>query len=258
MRISAKSLDCRSIYSDSKRLIPFRYIQVEAAPGTNSNDRAIINTFLDQATDLASKVNSASANDAAYKRPLDRLVRNAFAGLLSEWLWKSAMNHLLGVEFLHSTEYLSPDNQIDLLSTTGLSVEVRSSFPRKGVEFALCHPTHQFDVIGPYSNEYKSGEKLKDFYVRCLFPYEESEFLSEIKNENFHAYLTGGATKEMFANSKLTSTKSMTPLEDLILNQVGPSTSYLVIPFSNSLDTLQIAEKLGYIHRGAWEPFEID
>ena len=60
--------------------------------------------------------------------------------------------------------------QIDLkVISNNKKIEVRSSFPRNGIEFAICHPSYEFDVIGPYSNNYKPGEIQKDYYVRTLF-----------------------------------------------------------------------------------------
>ena len=69
-------------------------------------------------------------------------------------------------------------------------------------------------------------------------------------------FLTGGATHEMFSDSSLSIEKSMTSMEDVLLNQVGPASKYKVIPFSKALDTFEIAEILGYQHREAWSSFE--
>ena len=35
---------------------------------------------------------------------------------------------------------------------------------------------YQFDVIGPYVNDYKPGEINKDFFVRTLYPYDFKDF----------------------------------------------------------------------------------
>ncbi len=71
-----------------------------------------------------------------------------------------------------TTKFKEAKNQIDiLLPDTNKKVEVRSSFPRNGLKFALCHPRYQFDVISSYVNDYKPSEIQKDFYVRTLISF---------------------------------------------------------------------------------------
>jgi hypothetical protein len=60
----------------------------------------------------------------------------------------------------------------------------------------------------------------------------------------------------MFMDPKTFIEKSMTAMEDVILNQTGPASTYKVIPFSRALDTCEVAETLGYQHREAWSYFE--
>ena len=176
--------------------------------------------------------------------------------MLSESAWRLAVNGLTKKETLLSTKFTQSYNQIDLVTSDNKTIEVRSSFPRKGLAFALCNPTYEFDVIGPYVNDYKPGEISKDIYVRTLFPFEESELIERIRGKGIQMYLTGGATNKMFSNSSLFIEKSMTAMEDSALNQAGPTSKYKVIPFSKALDTFQIAEILGYQHREAWSYFE--
>jgi len=212
--------------------------------------------MLTQAETLASQVTKNSANNASFVRPQERLVRNALAGLLSERAWRLAVNGLTKKETLSSTNFTHTYEQIDLVTDDNKTLEVRSSFPRKGLTFALCNPTYEFDVIGPYINDYKPGEISKDLYVRTLFPFEESELHERIRGEGIQMFLTGGATHEMFSDSSIFIEKSMTSMEKILLNQVGPASKYRVIPFSKALDTFQIAEILGYQHREAWSSFE--
>lgn len=209
-----------------------------------------------QAEDLAHQVTKKSANDSSVTRSRERLIRNALAGLLSEYAWRLAINGLIKKETLFSTKFNHTYDQIDLVTNEKKTIEVRSSFPRKGIAFALCHPTYEFDVIGPYINDYKPSETSKDFYVRTLFPFDESELTTRAKGKGIQMFLTGGATNEMFMDSKKFSEKSMTAMEDVILNKTGPATSYKVIPFSRALDTFEVAELLGYQHREAWSFFE--
>jgi hypothetical protein len=256
MRFTPGVLNCSDHYPTTNRVSRFRYIQVEVLPATNLQDENLLKGMLAQAETLASQVTKNSANDASFVRSQERLIRNALAGLLSESAWRLAVNGLTKKETLSSTNFTHTYEQIDLVTDDNKTIEVRSSFPRKGLAFALCNPTYEFDVIGPYVNDYKPGEISKDIYVRTLFPFEESELLERIRGKGIQMFLTGGATHEMFSNSALFIEKSMTSMEDVLLNQVGPASKYRVIPFSKALDTFEIAEILGYQHREAWSSFE--
>ena len=59
--------------------------------------------------------------------------------------------------------------------SNGKKIEVRSSFPRNGCEFALCNPKYQFDILGPYHNAYKPAEVSKDYFLRTFFAATESQ-----------------------------------------------------------------------------------
>ena len=256
MRFTPGVLNCSDHYPATNRVSRFRYIRVEVLPTTNLQDEKLLKTMITQAETLASQVTKNSANDASFVRSQERLIRNALAGLLSESAWRLAINFLTKKETLSSTNFTHTYEQIDLITDDNKTIEVRSSFPRKGLAFALCNPKYEFDVIGPYVNDYKPGEISKDFYVRTLFPFEESELLERIRGKGVQMFLTGGATHKMFSDSSLFIEKSMTSMEDVILNQVGPASKYKVIPFSKALDTFEIAEILGYQHREAWSSFE--
>ena len=256
MRFTPGVLNCVDHYPTTNRMSRFRYIQVEVLPATNRQDGNLLKGMLTQAETLASQVNKNSANDASFVRSQERLIRNALAGLLSESAWRLAVNGLTKKKTLSFTNFTHTYEQIDLVTDKNKTIEVRSSFPRKGLAFALCSPTYEFDVIGPYVNDYKPGEISKDLYVRTLFPFEESELLERIRGKGIQMFLTGGATHEMFSDSSLSIEKSMTSMEDVLLNQVGPASKYKVIPFSKALDTFEIAEILGYQHREAWSSFE--
>lgn len=256
MRFTPGVLNCSDHYPNTNRVSRFRYIQVEVLPANNLQDENLLKGMLNQAATLASQVTKNSANDASFVRSQERLIRNALAGLLSERAWCLAVNGLTKKETLSSTNFTHTYEQIDLVTDDKKTIEVRSSFPRKGLAFALCNPTYEFDVIGPYVNDYKPGEIAKDYYVRTLFPFEESELLERIRGKGIQMFLTGGATHEMFSDSSFFIEKTMTSMEDVLLNQVGPASRYRVIPFSKALDTFEIAEILGYQHKEAWSSFE--
>ena len=256
MRFTPGALTCSDHYPTTKRLSRFRFIQVDLIPAKNLEDQKLLTRMLAQAEELARQVNKNSANDASFVRSQERLIRNALAGLLSECAWRLAINGLTKEETLLSTKFNHTYDQIDLISSDDRTIEVRSSFPRKGLAFALCNPTYEFDVIGPYINDYKPSEVSKDIYVRTLFPFDESELIKKSMGKGIQMFLTGGATNEMFMNSDIFIENSMAAMEDVILNQSGPASTYRVIPFSRALDTFEVAEILGYQHREAWSFFE--
>lgn len=256
MKFKPLALNCENSYPNTSRASNFRYVQVDVLPHVSKADKELISELLDQASALANQVAKNSANDASYVRRRDRLIRNALAGLLSERAWRLAVNKLTNRETLSSTPFVRSYDQIDLVSDEGKTIEVRSSFPRGGLAFALCHPEHEFDVIGPYTNDYKTHEVAKDIYVRTLFPFDESELLNKLEGDGVEMYLTGGATKEMFENPEKFALKSMTAADDISLVGEGTPSRYKVIPFSKALDTFEVAELLGYKHTEAWSYFD--
>ncbi len=256
MKFSPGVLNCADHYPATNRVKGFRYIQVDLNPKTNSNDKDLVERLIHQAQNLADQVHRGAANDASFLRTGERLLRNVLAGLLSERAWCLAMNALTKNQSLQPTEFTYSQEQIDLITQDGKTIEVRSSFPRKGLAFAICNPSYEFDVIGPYINEYKPKEISKSIYVRTLFPFDESDLIERVTNTNIQLFLTGGATQEMFNKPNLFTQKSLAAMEDVILNQSGPTSNYKVIPFSKALDTLEIAEILGYVHSQAWQTFE--
>lgn len=134
-------------------------------------------------------------------------------------------------------------NQIDLRITSNLkTVEIRSSFPRNGIEFAICHATYEFDIIGPYNNTYKPGEIQKDFYIRTLFPFDSALIIEKIQQNNFGVYLTGGATWAMMSDDNIAIVKDFIPDGEINPDRLSSKSSYRVVPFSRSLDTLQISK----------------
>ena len=144
----------------------------------------------------------------------------------------------------HINNFQEAKTQIDIeLTKCNKTIEVRSSFPRNGLKFALCHNNYQFDVIGPYINYYKSGELKKDFYVRTLFPFRSIELKEKIVSDNFTVYLTGGATWEMMIDENISVEKNLIPEDELSAERIDKSSLYKVIPFSRALDTFEIINK---------------
>jgi len=217
-------------------------------------DRIIIKSLYNQASDLANKINTFSANYSGYKRDKNRLLVDCYIGILSEYAWKSFINMLSINTIVVEEKNFLQENQIDLkILGTDLSIEVRSSFVRNGIKFALFNKNYKFDIIGPYVNAYKSKESLKNFYLRVLYHFDNrnlSLFFDQIFNSNrnnqFNVYLVGGATLEMMQNKNLYIEKTMQESELLgnALNQDMAKTNYRVIPIFLGMDAVNIAKEI--------------
>ena len=130
-------------------------------------------------------------------------------------------------------------NQIDImLAGVKKTVEVRSSCVRNGIDFALfCKPNNNaeeqyFDVIGPYSNGYKPGEIIKDYYMRVLYCCKKEDFLDMINQKEVRLYITGGVTGEMIRDSSISQVKHLTPKG----GEVKLESDYIVVPLGKSMD----------------------
>ena len=233
-------IKCHEHFAQTCRKAPFMAHKYTFFYESFPEDKLKIDKYIKRAEDLAGKVNKGAANDSRRRRSSDVIMANALAGVVSEALWRHFLN--TGCKFVEYTLFEDAAKQIDLITSEGMKIEVRSSFPRNGVEFAICHPIHQFDILGPYNNGYKPDEIKKDYYVRVLYTYAQpTDILEGIKKDGFAVYLTGGATWQMMNDAKLSKVKNLVP-EDGFLQE--GTTSYRVVPFSNALDTYQIKDAI--------------
>ena len=237
MQIIRETINCRQLlqHKNSKRVNPFNLVKC-TFDYTHTDDKRILDTVIQKGKAMSIHVNKGAANDASYARNANRLVNNCVAGMLAEYTWKSVLNEVS--EVVKETPFSSANNQIDLqIIKNNKTIEVRSSFPRNGIEFAICHSNCEFDIIGPYANSYKRGEIQKDFYVRTLFPFQSRLLLDNIRKTPFNVYLTGGATWEMMINDAYSKAKDFIPEDEMNLSRLTTKTHYRVVPFSNALDT---------------------
>jgi hypothetical protein len=161
---------------------------------------------------------------------------------VAEYCWMHFLNDNGKNIRVSETKFQNASHQIDLqILKSSQTIEVRSSFPRASVKFALCHPEHQFDVIGPYKNSCKPDEVQKDFYVRTLFRMDTPmSLLLKIRQNGFKAHLTGGATWKMMTDPLIIKEKNFVPDDELSAERMETSSVYRVVPFSRALDTIQI------------------
>jgi hypothetical protein len=243
MEIEIKTIKCQDMpyYRDSKRETDFRVVIYSL--NYKGDDKAFIDRVIDSGTRLAKEVNPAAANNTAQIRTRERLLNNSVAGILAEYCWKKFLNDKAESKIVDFTKFSSASAQIDLITlNSDKLIEVRSSFPRNGLEFAICHSTYEFDILGPYSNQVKPGEIQKDFYTRTLFHVPKGKtFLELLKTDDFKVYLTGGATWAMMINNKYSKNKNLLPEDSLGTEE---ESTYRVVPFSKALDSVEIFEQI--------------
>lgn len=258
MKILPYKLECQKVFSATRRTNPFRAIKYSFDYQSNQEDKLILDNFIKQGNVLAQKVNPGAANHGTTRRQAHKIRQNCIAGLLAEYLWKDFLNRKkITVE---ETEMQSASTQIDLrIIANGKKIEVRSSFPRNGVDFAICHPSKEFDILGFYSNDYKPGEIEKHYYLRTLFHLKVEKYWQKdantripliekleekMKKDGFYVYLTGGADWEMMTNDAIAINKHLIPEDELSAQRLQTKSTYRVVPFSKALDSYDIFERI--------------
>lgn len=256
MKMSLWEINCRQHDSRTQREKPFRVVRCEFNYKTNATDTHLLNSILEKGKELAALVNPRAANYAITPRSYDKILNSCVAGLLSEWLWKKLLNRR--GEIVAETEFHHSKTQIDLqVLSSRQKIEVRSSFPRNGISFAICSHSHEFDVIGPYANHYKPEEIQKDYYVRTLFHLAKvgeqkdikgrtwpivERLIDKLQQDGFEAYLTGGATWQMMNDDSISKNKDFIPEDEISLQRLGVASQYRVVPFHKALDTIEVCD----------------
>lgn len=234
------TIDCAKFYSETHRTKPFQVIKFVLDYEKYTGDQILIDRLCKEADNLASKVNPHAANNSTIERDIFRRKANCLAGVISEYFWNYYLNDGIPGKIVRKTKFTDVSKQIDIeIVSNSKRIEVRSSFPRNGVTFAICNPHYEFNIVGSYNNSYKPGEVRKDYYVLCLFEFEYPEkILDAIKKPNFNIFLTGGSTYEMMHDSNISKQSSLLPDDTLYDNEVA--TNYRVVPLSKALDTIEI------------------
>ncbi len=241
MKRYRSKISCPTVFPQSKRRKDFFMLKYELNYESDKGDRNLIKTLVKKGKALAKAVHPAQANKSASLRSWKTIENNSISGLLAEYLWVDSLR-AFDLE-CQTNNYEKAIHQIDItLKHNQKKIEVRSSFPKNGVKFALCHPQHEFDILGPYSNSYKPGEIKKDFYVRTLFPYPSFQFLQHLEKDGFIACLTGGATWGMMMDKEISKQKDLIPQDDILELSLQKSSTYQVVPISRALDTFEMLE----------------
>ena len=194
---------------------------------------------------IVPNLNLGQANSSE-KRELGVVEIDNLSGLIAEYACEEILNWRYGKGKFVKPENDTSRNQIDLELYNGKTIEVRSSCVRNGIDFAIFSKNKNnddeqyFDVIGPYSNDYKKAEIFKDYYMRVLYECDKREFLDLLKKPKVRLFITGGATKEMMNDPNYYQIKHLTPAG----GQVKIESDYRVIPMAKSLDINEFFEVL--------------
>jgi len=202
-------------------------------------DSRFLSSIACRGLELAGQISLTEADPALTDRDPERLRDSCTCGILSEFCWKSYLNRRAGFGIAMEPASGSPRDQIGLVTAGGRKVEVRSSFPRSGIKFALFDRPHQFDVLGPNSGSVRPGEACKDFYVRALYPFASNSFQTHFAGR-LEVYLVGGATWDMMTDPAFFKEKDLQPEDDVFSS--GGKSRYRVVPLSLALDTPDIAD----------------
>lgn len=235
MKINKVIIDCQNPPNTSYSSRSFYVIQCEL-----DKDSEEYGEIFSRAKLLANLVNSKAANHADFSREYNRRLLDAFGGLCAEYGWEKAINMVFD-NIASPTPFTSASIQIDIQLSHGEKIEVRSSFPYKGVQFAICNNYANFKNIGPYSNSVKPGEIQKNFYLCVLFDTPKHKLLS---SDKVIFTLVGGSTWEMML--RIGMNVPLVPLDD---DSFAVKSTYKVVKLIDSLDARQIMseiEKLGY------------
>lgn len=201
---------------------------------------------------IMKNLNRGQAN-TSQQRSMSTVEIDNLSGLIAENACDTVLRWQFGDESIIKPASDSSFNQIDIELITGKTIEVRSSCVRNGIDFAVfakdvsnkAHNQQYFDVIGPYSNGYKPGEHLKDYYMRVLYWCEKKNFMTLLEKPTLQMFITGGATKAMMLDPSIYQNKHLVPAG----GQVQVESDYRVIPLGKSLDAAQFFDLLARENR---------
>ena len=152
----------------------------------------------DDALTLINYAHSSAANTNITRDGITK-ENDAYAGILAEFAVTKLLNTIVS-NSAYRPNTVSSQNQIDILwnyKNVKYSIEVRSSFVRNGIPFALYAFNYQnnstyFDIIGPYKQGYKPEyDSQKDVYARVLFNGAKFNVKNRFINNNEPFYIIG-------------------------------------------------------------------
>ncbi len=202
----------------------------------------------EQTQSLVRKLNPTEANNGE-KRDSDTQYKDALAGVIAEVVSMRFLNFVFGSDFNVRPQAHSAVNQIDLETSRGQTIEVRSSFVRNGVSFALFAKNPKtgrqyFDIIGPYHNPgYKVEDEIcKDYFFRVLYEGCKEDFSEKAAlSRNFEVYLVGGVNRAMMQDPAIRYSKYMIPPKD---DKKAKKGEYSAVTIGKSLDIAEFVQDI--------------
>lgn len=203
-----------------------------------------------QSQSLVERLNPTEANNGK-RRDMDTRWKDALAGVIAEVVCMRFLNFAFGSEFNVRPQAYSAINQIDLKTSGGQTIEVRSSFVRNGVPFALFAKNPKtgrqyFDVIGPYHNSgYKvKNEICKDYFFRVLYKGDKEDFCERaIRADDFEVYIIGGVNRAMMQDPAVCYFKYMIPPQE---DKQAKKGEYSAVPIGKALDIVEFVQDLSH------------
>ena len=199
------------------------------------------NEIIKEANNLLKNANPNSANSNEYRSEIVR-ENDAFSGILAEFAVVKLLNSIVP-NSAYRPEVTSLKNQIDiywLYNNIKYSIEVRSSFVKNGIEFALYAVNREtnktyFDILGPYYQKYKvKYDVTKDIYARVLFNGQKSSVKERFIKNNESFYVIG-----FISGSKLVGLnyKKLLKENSSIVSKYGKiNGNYFVAPINEIMD----------------------
>ncbi|MBX2966825.1 MAG: hypothetical protein KF845_11815 [Cyclobacteriaceae bacterium] len=233
MNLTPNTIKCQVPPNTRYSTRSFSIIQCTLVRGTPE-----YKSILERADQLARLVSTGAANNAQVERTLQRRRIDSFGGLCAESGWEQYINATFNT-IASPTPFTNASIQIDIQLNRGHRIEVRSSFPRKGVKFALCNTNANFKNIGPYSNSIKPGEVQKNLYLAVLFDTQKADLLTA---QTVTFSLVGGSTWDTMVDQGVNV--PLTPWDD---DSFAVRSTYRVIYLSNALDVPQVIDAIGQL-----------
>lgn len=163
--------------------------------------------ILDDANNIIKNAHAGTANSNINRNPKTK-ENDAFAGILAEFAIMKFLNTLIPNSACRPP-VTSTKNQIDIFwkyQNTTYSLEVRSSFVKNGIPFALyaidrSNKEPYFDILGPYYQEYKTTyDSQKDVYARVLFTGNKYNVKERFLKNDENFYIIGFMEGEKLIN----------------------------------------------------------
>lgn len=162
--------------------------------------------IINEANHLYNNTNSKGANTGLIRNNMTKW-NDCIAGILAEFAVANFLSQLSEVIQVTRPKVISSKNQVDLIlknKNNVYDIEVRSSFVKNGIEFALYgidrnntnaiyKNKNYFDILGPYKQQvYKEDfESTKDLYFRVLFNGKKYDVENRFIKNNESFYIIG-------------------------------------------------------------------